>query len=142
MKIFITSKIYDTDAKPITDIEKEVQNDLDNYVGKDRVIFKLYIMDKTAVMCFYRCVDYSSLHANPVDMIIDADAYMITGEGYEGFMMQCPFYKIPYDYSYSMEQSEFLKAYKKSGVLLGGDKIKMAKLEIDEKKIVLRVETK
>ena len=32
MKIFITSKIYDTDVKPITDIEKEVQNDLDNYI--------------------------------------------------------------------------------------------------------------
>ena len=99
MKIYITSKIYDTDAKPITDIEKEVQNDLDNYVGKDRVIFKLYIIGKTAVMYFYRCVDYSSLHADPVDMIIDADAYIITGEGYEGFRMQCPFYKIPYDYN-------------------------------------------
>lgn len=142
MKIFITSKIYDTYAKPITDIEKEVQNDLDNYVGKDRVIFKLYIIGKTAVMYFYRCVDYSSLHADPVDMIIDADAYMITGEGYEGFRMQCPFYKIPYGYYYSMEQSEFLKAYKKSAVMLGGDKIKMAKLDIDENKIVLTLKMK
>lgn len=110
MKIFITSKIYDTDVKPITDIEKEVQNDLDNYVGANMVIFKLNIKRKTATITFYRCVDYSSLHADPVDMIIDADAYMITGEGYEGFRMQCPFYKIPYGYSYSMEQSEFLKA--------------------------------
>lgn len=142
MKIFITSKIYDTDAKPITDIEKEVQNDLDNYVGKDKTIFKLYIIGKTAVMYFYRCVDYSSLHADPVDMIIDADAYIITGEGYEGFSMQCPFYKIPYGYSYSMEQSEFLKAYKKSAVLLGGNKIKVAKLDIDENKIVLTLKMK
>lgn len=142
MKIFITSKIYDTDAKPITDIEKEVQYDLDNYVGANKVIFNLSIKRKTTTMTFYRCVDYSSLHADPVDMIIDADAYIITGEGYEGFSMQCPFYKIPYNYSYSMEQSQFLKAYKKSGVLLGGDKIKMAKLEIDEEKIVLKVKTK
>ena len=139
MKLLITSKIYDTETKTIAEIEKAVQEDIDNYIGKDRVIFKLYITGKTAAMYFYRGVDYASLHADPVDMIIDADAYLITGEGYEGFRMPVQFYKVPYGYSYSMEQSEFLKAYMRSAELLGVDKIKKAWLEIDEEKIILNI---
>lgn len=142
MKLLITSKIYDTETKTIAEIEKAVQEDIDNYIGKDRVIFKLYITGKTAAMYFYRGVDYASLHADPVDMIIDADAYLITGEGYEGFRMPVQFYKVPYGYSYSMEQSEFLKSYMGSAELLGANKITKAWLEIDEKKIVLRVNVK
>lgn len=142
MKLFITSKIYDTEKQTIAEIENLVQKDIDSYVGKDRVIFKLYITGKIAAMYFYRGVDYASLHADPKDMIIDADAYIITGEDYNGFRMPCPFYKVPYGYSYSMEQSEFLKAYKNSAELLGADKIKKAWLEIDGEKTVLRVNVK
>lgn len=141
MKLFITSKIYDTEKQTIAEIENLVQKDIDSYVGKDRVIFKLYITGKTAAMYFYRGVNYSSFNADPGDMIIDADAYMITGEGYEGFRMPCPFYKVPYGFSYSMEQSEFIKSYKDSAELLGAEKIKKGWLEIDGEKIVLRVKT-
>lgn len=139
MKLFITSKIYDTEKQTIAVIEKAVQEDIDNYIGKDRVIFKLYITGKTAAMYFYRGVNYSSLHADPKDMIIDADAYLITGEGYDSFKMPVQFPKVPYGFSYSMEQSEFLKAYMGSAEDLGADKIKKAWLEIDEKKIILNI---
>lgn len=139
MKLFITSKIYDTETKTIAAIEKAVQEDIDNYIGKDKVIFKLYITGKTVAMYFYRGVDYASLHADPKDMIIDADAYLITGEGFEGFRMPVQFPKVPYGYSYSMEQSEFLKAYKDSAELLGADKIKKAWLDIDGEKIILNI---
>lgn len=141
MKLFITSKVYDTETKTKTEIEKEVQGDIDNYIGKDRVIFKLYITGKTTAMYFYRGVNYASLHADPEDMIIDADAYMITGEDYNRFRMPVQFPKAPYGFSYSMEQSEFIRAYKDSAELLGAEKIKKAWLEIDEEKIVLRVRT-
>ena len=139
MKLLITSKIYDTEKLSIAEIQEEVQEDLDLFVGKDRVVFKLYITGKIAAMYFYRGVDYASLHADPKDMIIDADAYLITGEGYEGFRMPVQFPKVPYGFSYSMEQSEFLKAYIGSAESLGADKIKKACLEIDEEKIVLKV---
>lgn len=141
MKLFITSKIYDTETKTKTEIEKEIQKDIDSYVGKDRVIFKLYITGKTAAMYFYRGVDYASLHADPGDMIIDADSYMITGEDYNGFRMPVQFPKAPYGFSYSMEQSEFIKSYKDSAELLGAEKVKKAWLEIEGEKIVLRVRT-
>lgn len=90
-------------------------------------------------MYFYQGVDYASLHAEPKDMIIDADAYLITGEGYDSCKMPVQFYKVPYGYSYSMEQSDFLKAYKDSSELLGVDKIKKAWLEVNEEKIILNI---
>lgn len=142
MKIFITSKIYDTYAKPITDIEKEIQNDLDNYVGENKVIFKLSIKRKTATMTFYRCVDYSGVDTNR--KMIDPDAYMITGLGFNDFTMPSPLPPMlfPGYFRSIITQADFLKAYKKSAVMLGGDKIKMAKLDIDEEKIVLKLKMK
>lgn len=121
MKLFITSKICDTEKQTISEIEKAVQDDLDAYVGKNKVIFKLYIAGKTVAMYFYRGIDYKS---DPEDMIMDADAYMITGEGYNGFRMPVQFYKVPLLCTYSMEQTEFLKAYMGSADVLGADKIK------------------
>ena len=47
MKLFITSKVYDTEKQTIAEIEKAVQEDLDAYVEKNKVIFKLYIAGKT-----------------------------------------------------------------------------------------------
>lgn len=142
MKLFITSKIYDTSIKTIAEIEKEVQEDLDAYVGENKVIFKLSITGKTTTLYFYRGVDYSSLYADPKSQIIDADAYMITGEGYEGFSLPAQFPKVPLRCTYSMEQSEFIRAYMGSADVLGADKIKKTWLNIDEKKIVLRVNLK
>lgn len=37
MKLFITSKIYDTEKQTIAVIEKAVHEDVDNYIGKDKV---------------------------------------------------------------------------------------------------------
>lgn len=142
MKLFITSKIYDTEKQTVAEIEKTVQDNINNYIGEDKVIFKLYNERKTASLYFYRGVNYSSLHVDPEEMILDADAYLITGEGFNGFRMPLPFPKVPFGYTYSMEQPEFLKAYIGSAEVLGGDKIKKAWLEIDEKKIVLRVHLK
>lgn len=41
MKLLITSKIHDTETKTKTEIEEEVQEDLDAYVGENKVEFKL-----------------------------------------------------------------------------------------------------
>lgn len=139
MKLFITSKIYDTTIKTIDEIEKAVQEDLDAYVGENKVIFKLRITGKTVAMYFYRGVNYSSLHADPKSQIIDADAFMISGEGYEGFRMPAQFPKVPLRCTYSMEQSEFIRAYMGSADVLGADKIKKTWLNIDEKKIILNI---
>lgn len=137
-KVFVMGKVYTITETNISEIEKAVQENLDAYVGENKVIFKLYIAGETVAMYFYRGIDYKS---DPEDMIMDADAYMITGEGYEGFRMPTQFPKVPLLCTYSMEQTEFLKAYMGSAELLEADKIKKAWLEIDGGKIVLRVKT-
>ena len=142
MRLFITSKIYNTDKQTTAEIEKAVQNDLDQYVGEDMVIFRLYVKNDEATVSFHRIVDYSTLRVNPKKSIIDADAYMITGEDYNGFRMPDPFPKVPFGYTYSMEQTDFISAYIKSAELLNGDKITNMSLDIKEDELVLKIKTK
>ena len=144
MKLFITSKIYDTEKQTIAEIEKAVQEDLDNMVGKDKVEFKLYTLGNVVAMFFNRCLDYSTLGANPEKDINAADALIITGEGYNGFKMPSPLPPMPYlgHIIYNLEQSDFLEIYKESAKRLGTSKIKDAWLEINPGSIILRVQTK
>lgn len=65
MKLLIVSKIYDTETKTIAEIQEEVQKDLDSFVGKNKVEFKLYNLGCVAAMFFNRYLDYSTLGANP-----------------------------------------------------------------------------
>lgn len=144
MKLFITSKIYDTEKQTIAEIEKAVQEDLDNMVGKDKVEFKLCTLGNVVAMFFNRHLDYSSLRADPRESIIGEDALIITGDRYNGFIMPSPLPPMPYlgYIIYSLEQSDFLDAYKKSAKILGASKIRDCWLEINSNMIVLRVQMK
>ena len=144
MKLFITSKIYDTEKQTIAEIEKAVQEDLDNMVGKDKVEFKLCTLGNVVAMFFNRHLDYSSLRADPRESIIGEDALIITGDRYNGFIMPSPLPPMPYlgRIIYNLEQSDFLDAYKKSAKILGASKIRDCWLEINSNMIVLRVQMK
>ncbi|WP_303236177.1 hypothetical protein [Phocaeicola coprophilus] len=144
MKLFITSKIYDTEKQTIAEIEKAVQEDLDAFIGKDKVEFKLYTLGNVVAMFFNRHLDYSSLRADPRESIIGEDALIITGDRYNGFIMPSPLPPMPYlgYIIYNLEQSDFLDAYKKSAKILGASKIRDCWLEINSNMIVLRVQMK
>lgn len=144
MKLFITSKIYDTEKQTIAEIEKAVQDDLDNMVGKDTIRFKLFTLGNVVAMFFNRCLDYSTLGAAPRESIIGEDALIITGDRYNGFIMPSPLPPMPYlgHIIYNLEQSDFLEIYKESAKRLGASKIKDAWLEINPGSIILRVQTK
>lgn len=137
-KIFLVSKIYDTGIQTDDEIARLVQTDLDNYIGIDKMIFGITTTDKTITAIFQRYTDY------PKDdladgLMKDADAFMITGEGYNNFHLPNPFPTILLGYSYLMEQKEFKTAYKSSAVLLGADKINWMKLEIKPYCVVMRL---
>lgn len=144
MKLFITSKIYDTEKQTIAETEKAVQEDLDAFIGKDKVEFKLYTLGNVVAMFFNRHLDYSSLRADPRESIIGEDALIITGDRYNGFIMPSPLPPMPYlgYIIYNLEQSDFLDAYKKSAKILGASKIRDCWLEINSNMIVLRVQMK
>lgn len=83
-KIFVMGKVYDMITMTIAEIEKTVQEDLDSFVGKDNVEFKLYTLGNVVAMFFNRPLEYSALGANPEKDINAADTLIITGEGYNG----------------------------------------------------------
>lgn len=144
MKLFITSKVYDTETKTKTEIEEEVQGDLDAYVGKNKVEFKLYTLGCVAAMFFNRHLDYSSSEVSPMKNIKCADCFIISGDGFQGFRLPSPLPPMPYIgfIDYHLDQEEFLKAYRESAEMLGASKIDDAWLEVGNSSIVLRVKTK
>lgn len=143
-KVFVMGKVYTITETNISEIEKAVQEDLDNMVGKDKVEFKLCTLGNVVAMFFNRHLDYSSLRADPRESIIGEDALIITGDRYNGFIMPSPLPPMPYlgYIIYNLEQSDFLDAYKKSAKILGASKIRDCWLEINSNMIVLRVQMK
>lgn len=143
-KVFVMGKVYAITETNISEIEKAVQEDLDNMVGKDKVEFKLCTLGNVVAMFFNRPLDYSTLGADPKESIIGEDALIITGDRYNGFIMPSPLPPMPYlgRIIYNLEQSDFLEIYKESAKRLGASKIKDAWLEINPGSIILRVQTK
>lgn len=137
-KIFLVSKIYDTGIQTDDEIARLVQTDLDNYIGIDKVIFGITTTDKTISAIFQRYTDYSKDDLAD-GLMKDADAFMVTGEGYNKFHLPSPFPTVPFGYSYIMEQKEFKTAYKSSAALLCADKINWMKLEIKPYCVVMRL---
>ncbi|MBU3809142.1 MAG: hypothetical protein H9802_12125, partial [Candidatus Phocaeicola faecipullorum] len=80
---------------------------------------------------------------NNIDLskdMIDADAFMVTGEGYNGFQPPYKFPIAPFGYSpYKLGQFDFKMAYKESAELLGADKVKWMKMEVSHYSVVLRI---
>lgn len=143
-KVFVMGKVYTITETNISEIERAVQEDLDAFIGKDKVEFKLYTLGNVVAMFFNRHLDYSSLRADPRESIIGEDALIITGDRYNGFIMPSPLPPMPYlgYIIYNLEQSDFLDAYKKSAKILGASKIRDCWLEINSNMIVLRVQMK
>ena len=143
-KVFVMGKVYTITETNISEIERAVQEDLDNMVGKDKVEFKLCTLGNVVAMFFNRPLEYSTLGADPRASIIGEDALIITGDRYNGFIMPSPLPPMPYlgYIIYNLEQSDFLDAYKKSAKILGASKIRDCWLEINSNMIVLRVQMK
>lgn len=140
-KVFIAGKIYDLQVMNKDEVEASVQAYLDSTIGKGRVRFELCTTGNMAAMFFHRGLDYSAYNADPVKDIMDADAFMMTAHGYDGFEMPRPFPVIPgCVYPYHISQTDFLDAYRKSAKILGAGRIRNAWLDIAPQSIVLRVQ--
>ena len=140
-KIFIAGKVYDLQVMDKDEVEASVQTYLDNAIGKDKVRFELYTIGNAVAMFFHRGFDYTPYNADPTKDIMDADAFMMTAHGYNGFWMPSPFPMIPgCIYPYHIRQADFLDAYRKSAGILGASRIKNASLDISPVSAILRVQ--
>ena len=140
-KIFAVGKVYDTALMTDQEIEDAVQKDLDDYIGTGKVDFSIHTEPDMISLVFIRFTGYYG--EKSIDMakdMIDADAFMITGEGYQGFHLPSMFPTVPFGYTpYVMSQSDFKMAYKESSELLGADKVKWMKMEVTDHSVVLRI---
>ena len=140
-KIFAVGKVYDTALMTDQEIEDAVQKDLDDYIGTGKVDFSIHTEPDMISLVFIRFTGYYG--EKSIDMakdMIDADAFMITGEGYQGFHLPSLFPTVPFGYTpYVMSQSDFKMAYKESSELLGADKVKWMKMEVTDHSVVLRI---
>ena len=140
-KFFVVGKIYDTALMTDQEIKDAVQENLDDYIGEGKVNFSIYTEPNMISLIFIRFTDYYK--QNNIDLskdMIDADAFMITGEGYQGFHLPSMFPTVPFGYTpYVMTQSDFKMAYKESSELLGADKVKWMKTEVTPHSVVLRI---
>lgn len=140
-KIFVVGKVYDTALMTDQEIEDAVQKDLDDYIGTGKVDFSIHTEPDMISLVFIRFTGYYG--EKSIDMakeMIDADAFMITGEGYQGFHLSSLLPTVPFGYTpYVMTQSDFKMAYKESSELLGADKVKWMKTEVTPHSVVLRI---
>ena len=140
-KVFVVREIYDTVTLTDQEITDAVQKDLDEYIGKGIVKFGFHTSHNMISLVFIRFTSYYK--QNNVDLkkdMVDADAFMVTGEGFGGFRMPVKFPIAPFGYTpYLMEQSDFKTAYKDSAVLLGADKVVWMKTEVTPHSFVVRL---
>ena len=140
-KFFVVGKVYDTTLMTDQEIKKAVQKDLDDYIGEGKVNFSIHTDSNMISLIFIRFTNYYK--QNNIDLskdMIDADAFMVTGEGYNGFQPPYKFPIAPFGYSpYKLGQSDFKMAYKESAELLGADKVKWMKMEVSHYSVVLRI---
>ena len=140
-KVFIVGKVYDTATKTDQEIGDAVQKDLDEYIGKGIVNFGFHTHPNMISLVFIRFTEYyKQNNANLKKDMVDADAFMVTGEGFGGFRMPVKFPIAPFGYTpYLMAQSDFKMAYKDSAELLGADKVGWMKTEITPHSVVVRI---
>lgn len=140
-KVFVVREVYDTTTKIDQEITDAVQKDLDEYIGKGMVSFGFYTSPNMISLVFIRFTEYYK--QNNVDLkkdMVDADAFMVTGEGFGGFKMPVKFPIAPFGYTpYLMGQSDFKTAYKDSAELLGADKVNWMKMEVTPHSVVIRL---
>lgn len=140
-KIFVVGKIYDTALMTDQEIGDAVQEDLDDYIGSGKVNFSIHTDSNMISLIFIRFTDYYK--QNNIDLskdMIDADAFMVTGEEYNSFLLPYKFPIAPFGYSpYTLGQSDFKMAYKESAELLGADKVRWMKMEVTDHSVVLRI---
>lgn len=136
-KLFISSQIYDTAKMTTAEIRQEVQTDLDNFVGENRIKFMLnQISDNELSLMFFRSVEYHSNTDN--NSILDVDAYVICGCGKKDFNLPDMWPHAPF-YHYYIDVEEFLGHYTRSARLLGASRIKDTELSITPSFVALKL---
>lgn len=124
MKIWYLGKVYDLDQMTDVDIEKDIEARIEEFTGKVIGVSVKPTDDG------YEVIIHRSLNVEVKDgLILEPDTFIISGEGYSGFMPEYQsigcFAHFP-SFVHYLDLPEFEKACKRNVEYYTGQKVKKA----------------
>lgn len=138
-KIFLVAKVHEMEPTTLASVQQEIQNDLDRFTNGHRVVFSVANPKENEFEFTFRRT--SSQNLGEEGKINSADAWAITGDGFDGFSMPEPLPSAPFGSYFNtfIDMDDFIDCYKKSARKLGASRMKDIKLEITPEYVKLRL---
>lgn len=138
-KIFLVAKVHEMEPTTLASVQQETQNDLDRFTNGHRVVFSVANPKENEFEFTFRRT--SSQNLGEEGKINSADAWAITGDGFDGFSMPEPLPSAPFGSYFNtfIGIDDFVESYKKSARKLGASRMKDIKLEITPEYVKLRL---
>lgn len=138
-KIFLVAKVHEMEPTTLASVQQEIQNDLDRFTNGHRVVFSVANPKENEFEFTFRRT--SSQNLGEEGKINSADAWAITGDGFDGFSMPEPLPSAPFGSYFNtfIDIDDFIESYKKSARKLGASRMKDIKLEITPEYVKLRL---
>ena len=138
-KIFLVAKVHEMEPTTLASVQQEIQNDLDRFTNGHRVVFSVANPKENEFeFTFHRT---SSQNLGEEGKINSADAWAITGDGFDGFSMPEPLPSAPFGSYFNtfIDMDDFIDCYKKSARKLGASRMKDISVEIKPEYAKLRL---
>ena len=139
-KIFLVAKkVHEMEPTTLASVQQEIQNDLDRFTNGHRVVFSVANPKENEFEFTFRRT--SSQNLGEEGKINSADAWAITGDGFDGFSMPEPLPSAPFGSYFNtfIDMDDFIDCYKKSARKLGASRMKDISVEITPEYAKLRL---
>lgn len=138
-KIFLVAKVHEMEPTTLASVQQEIQNDLDRFTNGHRVVFSVANPKENEFEFTFRRT--SSQNLGEDGKINSADAWAITGDGFDGFSMPEPLPSAPFGSYFNtfIDMDDFIDCYKKSARKLGASRMKDISVEIKPEYAKLRL---
>lgn len=110
-KIWVFGKVYDLFSMPLQDIKKDIEARVKDFVNVD-IPVTIDVNNKYVGIAFHRGLNEKLC----VGTYLEYDTWLLTGEGYNGFVPVYSFGSIAHfpNMLYYIDENDFLKSYKKN----------------------------
>ena len=139
MRIWVFGKVYNMDSMPIADIEKDMEKRLNDYIPYNIGVKITLLYDNEIEIVYHRGLNVEVSN----DEIIEQDSWLISGEGYKGFV---PAYSTTSGFGhiisayYYIDKTDFYDAYMKNAAYYGADKVKHVEIDEYPNMLVLKIQ--
>lgn len=138
-KIFLVAKVYEMEPATLSSVQQEIQNDLNRFTNGHRIVFSVANPKENEFEFTFRRT--SSQNLVEEGKINSADAWAITGDGFDGFSMPEPLPSAPFGSYFNtfIGMDDFIDCYKKSARKLDASRMKDISVEITPEYVKLRL---